>query len=360
MIQKLETVGVKGVALSWFDSYLRDRRQCVEILERKGETLSTYITKNKTISFGVPQGSNLGPILFLLYVNNIPRIMKNCSVIMYADDITLAYTHSSLACSQSLQSKISSDLKKLSDYLSYLNLRMNVSKTNVIQFTTRSCNSEMMEIVLNGDQVSNVDITKFLGLHLDKNVSWKEQVKKIKKKLGSSLFLIRRLSKFVSIDTLKVVYYAFCYAHLSYGVHLWGYATKEAMNTVFIKQKRIIRSIVGAKYDDPCRPLFRSLQFLTFPSIYIQGAVMFYVNNKKKLPTVNTQHGYETRNRYEPVLERRRLVLQEQDPILRGYQLFKKLPSEIQSKVNCKTMFARDLKKYLVEKLFYSVEEFES
>ena len=178
LLKKHELYGLKGVTLDWFSSYLSDRQQqCV---------VEGCVCKPPLISCGVPQGSILGPLLFLIYINDLPGCLLHTKAHMYADDTTI------YACSVStaeLYAKVNNDLTRVRDWLLANKLSLNVTKTEYMFLTTTFKLSNLgrdFPIKISNNHVKRVQTTKYLGIHLDENIKWNEHVDKLCSKVNRS------------------------------------------------------------------------------------------------------------------------------------------------------------------------------
>jgi len=166
LLRKLEHYGIRGLALQWFQNYLYNRKQCV--------TLNGATSSIQDIIYGVPQGSILGPVLFILYINDIVNCSDLLSFILFADDTTLLFSCKDFG---QLNQIINVQLAKVSDWLKANKLSLNTKKTNFILFgnkRTGSVAGTTFSIVIDGNAIEQVDHAKFLGVVLDAKLNWKK------------------------------------------------------------------------------------------------------------------------------------------------------------------------------------------
>ena len=197
LLQKLSYMGVLDKELAWFKDYLHDRTQ---VLDFQGVSSDL-----EPISIGVPQGSNLGPLLFILHVNDLPNVMNCCSMLMYADDTILFYTASKV---NALQERLNEELKVIECWLRQNNLFLNVYKTEAMVFGTSPCLSNMdsFTISVNGTSIKRVSQLKYLGVVFDERLSWNDYVKFILAKAGKGVEMLGRICYCITWHSAKIIY----------------------------------------------------------------------------------------------------------------------------------------------------------
>ena len=218
MLQKLNHYGIRGIINSWFASYLLGRSQVTEV----GFNLSTKCM----ISCGVPQGSVLGPLLFLIYINDIHNSSAKLSFYFFADDTNLLYADTNL---KSLEKTDKRELLKVSDWLNANKLTLNAKKSNYVIFRShqRKLNySVKIEMIDNCTQIPTTlqceDHVKYLGILLDSNLSWKFQINNVALKISRTVGVVARLRHFVPCTTLLNIYQSLILPYLTYGLAAWS------------------------------------------------------------------------------------------------------------------------------------------
>ena len=218
LLQKMERYGIRGCALKWFTSYLDGRKMRVKCTSANTGQLeySSYYD----LDYGTPQGSCLGPLLFLIYINDLHHTVKYCSIILFADDTTLLQGHKSL---KYLKWMIEEDLQNMIDWFKANLLTINISKTECILFNyQKKQTSTSFELDLNNIRLKNSEGTKFLGLWLDNTLSWKIHISNLIIKIKQNTNLLRIGNKFLNKASKKLVYFAHIYSHICYGLVIWG------------------------------------------------------------------------------------------------------------------------------------------
>ena len=296
LLAKLDKIGIRGTPQKWFSSYLNNRTQFVEYHSDKSEL--------RNVSCGVPQGSILGPLLFLLYMNDIITVCKECNPILFADDTTLLYKDSDY---NSLYRKANNELNNISNWFAANKLSLNVEKTQFIQFNwSKNDPIEHENLSINGNYIQNVSHVKFLGVLVDKNMKWNEHISCKCSQISRTIGILHRLKNTLPKSILLTLYQSLIVPYISYGVVAWGSADQNLIKRITQLQKRAIRIISGKKYNSHTSPLFKSLNLLTFPDIHQLECNKIYAKFcRNELPpyiteqlesTNRTPHGYPIRN----------------------------------------------------------------
>ena len=237
LYEKLHRYGIRGPCLNWYRSYLTNRSLRVKcIAEESGNT--TYSDLHE-VEYGTPQGSCLGPLIFLIFSNDIYLHLQHVSCILFADDTTLYLSHRNLRYAKWC---LTEDLSTLSDWFKANKLTLNLNKTVMMHFNKKDKNKTTLSV--NGINVPHVAETKFLGVWIDDNLSWQSHIAWLEGKLKSNLSLLRRSKNLLSVDTKKLIYYAHIFSHLTYCILLWGSNLPNAsLNRLQKIQDRCINEI---------------------------------------------------------------------------------------------------------------------
>ena len=298
LLRKLKHYGIRGVANNWLESYLDSRKQFVSLNDCNSDVLN--------VKCGVPQGSILGPKLFILYINDICNVTKILNFILFADDTNIFCSGKDL---KSLCKTVSMELDKLNVWFAVNKLSLNVSKTNFILFGNRKHNEDV-NITINNVKIDRVYVTKFLGVLIDSNLNWKEHIDSINNKISKSIAIIYRASKILNTDSLYTLYCTLILPYLSYCIENWGNTHESNLSKILLKQKRVIRIISRAKYYDHTNPLFKKLKILKLKDlIELRSAIFIYRANCHTLPknlqsilnfnTVNKNYNLRNKQDYQ-------------------------------------------------------------
>ena len=280
LLHKLNYYGIRGNSLLWLESYLKNREQCVQV----GNSLSSF----QNIVCGVPQGSVLGPLLFLLYINDIAFSSNTIKFQLFADDTCLFYSHKNKTV---LETTINTEMCKIYDWLLANKLSLNVSKSNVLTFRTKNQSDQpILNLKINNENIEEKKCAKYLGVIFDHKLTWRHQIDHICNKLTKSNGLLAKLRHFLPFDKTKLIYNALIQPHLDYGSLSWGSAAKSNLETISNLQKKSIRIINFKKKTDDASILFKENKILPLAdSLALNNCKFFwkYTNNKLPIPVSN-------------------------------------------------------------------------
>ena len=238
----------------FFKSYITNGKQNVKV----GNTESSL----KTITCGVPQGSTLGPLLFLLYINDLPRSSKKLTFRIFADDTNMFYSSKD---PEQLQSVINEELGKVLKFCAANMLSINFKKTNYMIITSPKKKTNIRITACYIEQKSQI---KYWGVFIDEHLKWDAQLQHINKKITKNIGILIKLRHFVPISTLKQLYYTLTYPYLTYGLMSWGTAYQTTFNKIKVSQNNCIRCIFFANKRESPTPYFTLLEILKLENIF--------------------------------------------------------------------------------------------
>lgn len=347
LLQKLELYGIRGCPLQWFRSYLSNRYQSVQVTNSFGTANSDFVE----VSMGVPQGSILGPLLFVLYMNDFSTCVPEARVTQYADDTTvIVQADSPLA----LNLQLNLVINKINSWLISNDLYLNVNKTSILHFRSQSV-SVGVGVTLHDDVIDEVDSVCFLGVQLDTRFTWRQHVEALCSKLNSILFSLRCLSDFLNSSALKMVYHGYFASVMSYGILSWGTASASILHRVFKLQKRAIRLVFGLGGLESCREVFLRERILTLPSIFIYSVSVFTFKHIQDFPTHT--HMYPTRNKNSLIVPQHSNNMFRKSIEYLGPTIYNRLPDYLKTSLSL-AAFKNKLKDFLIKNSFYSLSEF--
>ena len=256
LLKKLWHYGIRGIVNDWFKSYLTNRMQYVSTNNIPSDLLK--------VNFGVPQGSVLGPLLFLVYINDLHNSIRFSSPFHFSDDTGLLNIQDSM---HAINRTLNKDLRELSFWLNANKIARNVAKTETILFKTRNKNYDAdLKTKLCRKRTHASQYVKYLGGFIDENLNWKKHINEILTKLIKGNAMLSKLRHFVNEDILLSVYYGIFHSHLAYLCLVWGQA-KFSLNRITLLQKRAIRILHSAAYRNHTSPLFHRSKVLKFADI---------------------------------------------------------------------------------------------
>jgi hypothetical protein len=371
LLSKLSSIGVRGTELQWFKSYLTDRQQFVTI----DDTDSILLT----ILNGVPQGSILGPLLFLIYINDLPNC-SNLLSFLFADDTALTASSDNL---DELYTFANSEFQKLCTYFRLNKLSLHPDKTKYLHIS-HSATPPNHSIFINNnnhnehDQTKihklsrvltddNVPAIKYLGVYFDPQLNFKYHISQISKKLSNAIYSLKRAKNLLPPSTLKTLYFSLFHCHLVYAIEIWSCVPPSLLNPLIKKQKTAIRIISNAHYNAHTEPLFKALSILPLSDLITQSNLKFfhsYVHNLTPnafegtwVTTLEQRHLdgqihllYDLRNNDDFYIPLTRNLQLSRFPLYNLPHLWNRLDLTLKA-IPSKILFSRSLKTDLISKL---------
>ena len=275
LLSKLRHYGIRGRANQLLKSYLSDRQQFV--------FLSNISSSLKPVIHGVPQGSVLGPLLFLLYINDLHSSIKSSETYHFADDTHLLNFSKSI---QSLCGKVNADLRILSSWLNANKISLNAKKTEFIVFRHRSKPLDFIPFLkLSGLRIYPSHSVKYLGVHLDEHLNWKPQISSIANKLKRANGALSKLRHYVPLKSLLNIYHAIFASHIRYGCQIWGLCDNTTTHRILTLQKTALRLITFSEPRSPSSPIFSELGILKFfDQVEVLNILLVHQHLNRKLP----------------------------------------------------------------------------
>jgi hypothetical protein len=326
---------------------------------------------------GVPQGSILGPLLFLIYINDLPscNILKNS---LFADDTLLFDSDKNL---ENLVARVNAEFQKVIEYFRINKLALHPEKTKFMLFTSKKV-TQYPNIVFNFNKPSDLiqqqnliipmkcvnsepeGAIRFLGVMIDPQLSFKNHLLKLNRKLSTGLYFLRNVRNFLNPTALKFIYFALFHSHLIYAIQAWSCTSESLLKPIFIKQKQAIRILSNAKYNAHTEPLFKNLRILPFPKLCLFFKVQFMQQfTQKFLPAIfnNTwvtnsirragQNHVELRNDENLAIPFSRTITISRLPIFSFPRIWEEFPSEHIKFLRNKIEFNFELKNFLLSQL---------
>ena len=294
LLHKLDYYGIRGISNDWFKSYLTNRKQFVSI--------SGFESNITTMKYGVPQGSVLGPLLFLIYINDLHKSIKYCTTRHFADDTNLLIKNKSL---KQIKKHVNLDLRNLSKWLKSNKISLNASKTELLIFRhpNKLINYDL-KIKIDGNKLKPSKFVKYLGLLIDSHLKWDHHTDLLASKLSRAIGMLSKIRHYVNKNTLRSIYYGIFSSILTYGCQIWEQIENKNINRILKLQDQAIRVINFAHFNDSRNPLYNNskilklsdnIKLLNFMFVHdsVNGTLPTILNNNFTL--FQNLHNHDTR-----------------------------------------------------------------
>ena len=283
-------MGFRGSILQWITSYLTNRKQFVTI----GDTSSPLLD----ISMGVPQGSTLGPLLFILYINDMSNSLSCLKTIHFADDSTL---HLAMNKNENIALRVNTELAIINTWLISNKLFLNIDKTKYMIFSLKDKPPDL-RLEIGNSLIQRTNVQKFLGIYIDDRLTFRDHVNKICAKMSQRVGIMRRLRVFLPRDILKQLFYTFIYSRFTYGITCYGSAYLNQIQRIKKVINRSLKLVFNSTVLTP--ELLKREKVLDFDMAYkyfclIKMYKILRLNNHEslasKIESFQTHHAHDTR-----------------------------------------------------------------
>ena len=289
LLKKLEYYNVSNCTLDWFKSYLFERSQQVKV--------NNVMSNTKCIKTGVPQGSILGPLLFILYINDLPLNIEHSLIDLYADDSTLHCRGNDVI---QIASNLQNDIHVIENWCLQNCMKLNAKKCKsmIIGSKQRLClTGNSLDINISNEQIENVDCEKLLGLYIDKNLNWNQQIDKMSITISNRINLLQKIRKYLPMHIRIIYFNAYILPLFDYCCNIWGSCCESGINKLNKLLKKSARVIVEADIMTSSSLLFKSLHWLNVEKrIQYQKAILVFKSVNGMVPNYLEENFHFTNN----------------------------------------------------------------
>ena len=348
LLEKLRLYGITGIENEWFRNYLCNRQQFV--------TYNGFRSSSQAIGCGVPQGSILGPLLFLLYINDLSAVSNDIFSILFADDSNLFISGKDV---DSLSAKMNNVLKDVQEWLCSNKLSLNVLKTHYMIFTNKRTIVKDIKLVVFNYEIERAYVTKFLGVQIDSKLTWSEHIAYTCKKLAKSAAVLSKARIKLPKSCLVSLYYSVAYPYFIYCNHVWGNTHTTFLDPLLKCQKRIIRIITSSPYRAHTRPLLVANNMLNVfdinnlvVSVFMRTA-LYSIEPSNIFSSFftmkNAVHDHETRSRHDVYIPLAKKFVRGLSIRFHGGKVWNDIPDHIRDSETSDS-FKINLKKFYIER----------
>ena len=332
LLSKLALYGVRGVPLKFIKSFLADRSQFV----RMGE----YSSSLKAITMGVPQGSILGPILFIIFINDFPAASNLLNCLLFADDSSFSISGDNLGITIPV---LNEELRKVAAWTLANRLTINTGKTQMLLYSNKFVDFNSQEDVLfNGSPIEFSDSCSYLGVLIDNKLVFRNHIDRVVSKISKNTGILYKIRDFLPREARLSYYYSFILPYLTYNVLVWGSTYPVHLNSLIIQHKRTIRTLAGVPYGHHTTGLFYEYKLLKFVDLYKYHVCLYMFSARNKYAV---SHNLSTRSNNLPVSMFFRTTLGQHSINFMGPKIWNSLPESVRN-VDTLNRFKSEVKNY--------------
>ena len=351
LMYKLYNYGIRGVLFNWIVNYLYRRKQFTVV--------NDVCSNVDYINCGVPQGSVLGPLLFLLYINDISNVVSDSKLKLFADDTNLFVSGKNL---NDVEQRANASLKCMEEWFIANKLSLNASKTAYTLFYPgKKLNTDSnINLLINGLPIDKISCCKYLGIHVDEKLKWDVHIDLLYKKLFKFTSIFYKLRSVLPSECLTKLYFAFVYSHICYGVEIYANVCKSVIDKLCKLNNKLLRIVLNKNFDTPVMKLYIEQNVLPIPLLHEFNILLLIFKchyYKSQVPAVfqeyfiakNTLHSHYTRNNNDLFTKPFASSYGKRCLLCHGSSMWNNLPLTLQQFLSV-TVFKNKLRNYLFER----------
>lgn len=343
LLDKLKHAGIRGNSYRLLESYLGDRTQCVDI--------NGVISELRRIDIGVPQGSVLGPLLFLIYINDMAKLPLKGTLLLFADDSSLFYP--GVNVSENIED-MKFDLNLISEYMITNKMTLNIAKTQYVNFRPPNKKIPRTQLDFQGQIIEEASAVKYLGIIINNNLNWNEHIGHIIKKISPAIGIIGKFRNKIPTNVLRMIYHSLVQSHLTYMIEVWGSQRGYAFKSLQTLQKRALKNVYNLEPRFSTQVLFQKITSGILPvrglyshriSIWVYKRVhnLVYSNITFSRPA----HGRGMRREHNLGIAWTKTEYGKQKISYIGPAIYNEIPDEVKT-LNSLKKFENELKAWLI------------
>ncbi|MGK2862648.1 MAG: RNA-directed DNA polymerase [Chitinophagaceae bacterium] len=333
LLHKLYNYGIRGVMHDWISDYLHNRKQFTVV--------NGISSKSDIVTCGVPQGSVLGPLFFLLYINDISNAVPGDKLRLFADDTNLFLSGGDY---KEIEEEANVYLKSMESWFVANKLSLNIDKTCYTIFGPHKnvINNLSLSLIVNGQYIKRVQNCKYLGVFIDQSLSWNDHVDHVYKKIIKFSSIFYRLRDVLPKHCLKMLYCSFVHPHILYGIEVYANTTKTTLNKLCKLNNKLLRILLNKEIKTPINKMYAAINTLPIPLLHeyqLLSLVHKCIYNVSLLPQlfcnyyvgVHSQYNYNTRRKCNLFIPSVKSVAGQRCSIYRGSVLWNNLDEDIKT-----------------------------
>lgn len=341
LLEALENSGIRGTANKLLSSYLSGRQQCVEV--------NSVVSGRMAVNYGVPQGTVLGPLLFLIYMNSLLSINVSSTVLSFADDTVLFCKGDTW---ESVKRIVENDMLTIARCLAHMQLTLNVGKTVCVPFTPYVDKLPNYNRLTFGDsgklyEVKIVEHTTYLGVVIDRHLRWNFHIQNVITSLQNILYRFKVLTRILDLPQIKCIYYSLVQSRLSYGILAWGGLADIHLNQLEVLQKRFLKIMLKKGFLYPTNLLYEESKIMDLRQLYFFQLIVYHYKNRFNLPVVDHPYLTRARERVDAKTPFSAKKIGQRCHVFLSPRCYNILPGDLRTQISLRTLKVK-LKKFIL------------